>query len=311
MITTVTLNPAIDKTISVDNFRLNSVNRVSNVYEDIGGKGINVSKVLNLLGERNVALGFIGERNYSLAQTLLKKQNIVSDFILVDAYTRINTKIIDSVNKSTTDINEAGFSVQSIQVEQIKLLIRTYSKSSEFVVFSGSICQGINLDEFKEMLALTNNSKLVLDADREILKIGLTCSPYLIKPNIHELEDLLGIKLMNTNDVIDSAKNLINQYGITYVLVSIGEEGSILVSKDITLKANSLKVDVKSTVGAGDSMLAGFLYGLSMNLDLSDALKYANCCGGFAVSRESLSEFKRRDIKDALSLISVEVINRP
>lgn len=308
MITTVTLNPAIDKTISVENFKLNSVNRVSHVYEDIGGKGINVSKVLNLLGERNVALGFIGERNYSLAQTLLKKQNIISDFILVDAYTRINTKITDPVNKTTTDINEAGFVVQSIQVEQIKLLIKTYSKSSEFVVFSGSVCQGISNDEFKEMLTLANNSKLVLDADREILKIGLTCSPYCIKPNIHELEDLLGIELKTTNDVIYSAKELIEQYGITYVLVSLGEEGSILVSKDSTLKASSLSVDVKSTVGAGDSMLAGFLYGLSMHMSLEDALKYANCCGGFAVSGESLIEFKRRDIKDALSLISVEVI---
>ena len=308
MITTVTLNPAIDKTISVENFKLNSVNRVSHVYEDIGGKGINVSKVLNLLGERNVALGFIGERNYSLAQTLLKKQNIISDFILVDAFTRINTKITDPVNKTTTDINEAGFVVQSIQVEQIKLLIKTYSKSSEFVVFSGSVCQGISNDEFKEMLTLANNSKLVLDADREILKIGLTCSPYCIKPNIHELEDLLGIELKTTNDVIHSAKELIEQYGITYVLVSLGEEGSILVSKDSTLKASSLSVDVKSTVGAGDSMLAGFLYGLSMHMSLEDALKYANCCGGFAVSGESLIEFKRRDIKDALSLISVEVI---
>lgn len=308
MITTVTLNPAIDKTISVENFRLNSVNRVSNVYEDIGGKGINVSKVLNLLGERNVALGFIGERNYSLTQALIKKQNIISDFILVDAYTRINTKITDPVNKTTTDINEAGFTVQSIQVEQIKLLIRTYSKSSEFVVFSGSVCQGVSNDEFKEMLTLANNSKLVLDADREILKIGLTCSPYMIKPNIHELEDLLGIKLKTTNDVINSAKELINQYGITYVLVSLGEEGSILVSSDITLKANSLKVDVKSTVGAGDSMLAGFLFGLSQNKGLEEALKYASCCGGFAVSGESLSEFSRKDIRESLNLIRVEVI---
>lgn len=308
MITTVTLNPAIDKTISVENFKLNSVNRVSNVYEDIGGKGINVSKVLNLLGERNVALGFIGERNYSLAQTLLKKQNIISDFILVDAYTRINTKITDPVNKTTTDINEAGFIVQPIQIEQIKLLIRTYSKSSEFVVFSGSVCQGINNDEFKEMLSLTSNSKLVLDADREILKIGLTCSPYLIKPNIHELEDLLGVELKTTKDVILSSKELIEQYGITYVLVSLGEEGSILVSKDRTLKASSLSVDVKSTVGAGDSMLAGFLYGLSMSMSLEEALKYANCCGGFAVSGESLSEFKRKNIKDSLDLIHVEVI---
>lgn len=309
MITTVTLNPAIDKTITVENFRLNSVNRTGNVYEDIGGKGINVSKVLNLLGERNVSLGFIGERNYSFAQTLIKKQNIISDFILVDAYTRINTKIIDPVNKTTTDINEAGFSVQSIQVEQMKLLIKTYSKSSEFVVFSGSVCQGISHDDFKEMLSLAQDSKLVLDADREILKIGLTCTPYLIKPNIHELEDLLGKKLNNTNDVIDSSKELIERYGITFVLVSLGEEGSILVSKNVVLKANSLKVDVKSTVGAGDSMLAGFLYGLSKNMSLEDALKYASCCGGFAVSGESLSEFRSKNIIDYLNNISVEVFN--
>jgi len=308
MITTVTLNPAIDKTISVENFKLNLVNRVSGVYEDIGGKGINVSKVLNLLGERNVALGFIGEQNYSLAQALIKKQNIVSDFILVDAYTRINTKIVDPISKTTTDINEVGFTVQPIQVEQLKLMIKTYAKSSEFVVFSGSVCQGLNQEDFKEMVSLANQSKLVLDADREILKIGLTCNPYLIKPNIHELEDLLDIKLDSLEKVIKSAQELIKTYGITYVLVSLGDQGSVLVSQDISIKASSLNVDVKSTVGAGDSMLAGFLYGLSNNLDLELALKYANCCGGFAVGGESLSEFKNKDIRDFLNNICVEII---
>lgn len=308
MITTITLNPAIDKTIVVENFNLNSVNRVKHVYEDFGGKGINVSKVLNCLNAKNVAIGFIGERNYGVVQNLIKKEKLVTDFILIDALTRVNTKIVDPINISTTDINEVGFTVQLMQLEQLKVMIRSYSKESDFVVFSGSVCQGISNKDFKEMMELAKPSKIVLDADRDIFKIGLTCSPYLIKPNIHELEDYLKIKLVTTQEIVNASLKLIEDFNIQYVLVSLGEKGSVLVSKSVSIFASALNVNVVSTVGAGDSMLAGFLYGLSMHMSLEDALKYANCCGGFAVSGESLIEFKRRDIKDALSLISVEVI---
>lgn len=308
MITTITLNPAIDKTIVVENFNLNSVNRVKHVYEDFGGKGINVSKVLNCLNAKNVAIGFIGERNYGVVQNLIKKEKLVTDFILIDALTRINTKIVDPINISTTDINEVGFTVQLMQLEQLKVMIRSYSKESDFVVFSGSVCQGISNKDFKEMMELAKPSKIVLDADRDIFKIGLTCSPYLIKPNIHELEDYLKIKLVTTQEIVNASLKLIEDFNIQYVLVSLGEKGSVLVSKSVSIFASALNVNVVSTVGAGDSMLAGFIYALTQQLSLEDSLKYANCCGGLAVSEVSLGAFKSKNIEEEISKICIEYI---
>lgn len=308
MITTITLNPAIDKTITVENFKLNSVNRVKHVYEDFGGKGINVSKVLNCLNAKNIAIGFIGERNYGVVQNLIKKEKLVTDFILIDAYTRINTKIVDPVNISTTDINEVGFTVQLMQLEQLKVMIRSYSKESDFVVFSGSVCQGISNNDFKEMMELAKPSKIVLDADRDIFKIGITCSPYLIKPNIHELEDYLNSKLPTTKDIVNASLKLIEDFNIQYVLVSLGEKGSVLVSKELSLLASALNVNVVSTVGAGDSMLAGFIFALTQNISLEESLKYANCCGGLAVSEASLGAFNSKNIEEEINKIFIEYI---
>lgn len=308
MITTITLNPAIDKTITVEHFKLNSVNRVKSVHEDIGGKGINVSKVLTCLNSKNTAIGFIGERNYGVVQSLIKKENLATDFILVDAYTRINTKIVDPINVSTTDINELGFTVQTMQIEQLKVMVRSYSKLSDFVVFSGSVCQGISNEDFKEMLDLAKPSKVVLDADRDIFRIGLTSSPYLIKPNIHELEDYLNFKLDTMSDIVNASRRLIKEFDITYILVSLGEKGSVLISKDYSIHASALDIDVVSTVGAGDSMLAGFIYAITQNMTIEDSLKYANCCGGLAVSEVSLNALKSKNIMNELKNIRIEYI---
>ena len=308
MITTITLNPAIDKTITVEQFRLNTVNRVERVHEDIGGKGINVSKVLNHLQVRTVACGFIGEANYGLVQPHLKRIGLSTDFVLVDALTRINTKIIDPIAKSTTDINEAGFTVTRVQIEQLKILLQAYAKQSKFMVFSGSVCQGIDQDTYAELITSIQPTPWVLDADRQILKTGIQYKPYLIKPNIHELEDLLERKLAGTSEIIAAAHELINKYEIHYCLVSMGENGSILVTHDRAYLANALDVNLVSTVGAGDSMLAGFLYGLSLGCSDMDALRYATSCGAIAVSGVSLSAFHTIDINTLFTKVDINVI---
>lgn len=301
MITTVTFNPAIDKTITVENFTPGAVNRVLKVQENLGGKGINVAKVLNLLGVQTTAIGFIGEKNYSFVQQFVKAENLVTDFILVDALTRTNTKIIDPNAKMTTDINEAGFTVNDTQVDQMTLLINRYAKISEVMVFSGSACKGLNPSDIKTLLQLASaKTKVVLDADGEILKEGIKAAPFMIKPNIHELENLLGKKLDSLPVILDAVRTLIHETGITYVLLSMGEQGSLLVSKDQAIQAGILKVDVVSTVGAGDSMLAGFLTSYFNDHDPIKALQIAACTGSLAVSAVSTEALRSSDI-NALS----------
>lgn len=306
MITTVTFNPAIDKTITVENFTPGAVNRVLSVQENLGGKGINVAKVLNLLGTPTTAIGFIGEKNYSFVQQFIKAENLVTDFILVDALTRTNTKIIDPNTQTTTDVNEQGFTVNDTQVDQMTLLINRYAKISEVMVFSGSACKGLTPTDLKTLLQLASaKTKVVLDADGEILKEGIKAAPFLIKPNIHELENLLDRKLETIDEILSAVKTLIQQTKITYVLVSMGEKGSLLVSKDDAFLANILKVDVISTVGAGDSMLAGFLYSYLKTHDPAKALQFGACTGSLAVSAVSTEALRNNDI-DALSQ-SIEV----
>jgi len=306
MITTVTFNPAIDKTITVDHFTLGLVNRVEQVQENIGGKGINVAKVLHLLGAPTTAIGFIGEKNYSFVQQFIKAESLVTDFILVDALTRTNTKIIDPSIQTTTDINEQGFTVNDTQVDQMTLLINRYSKISDMMVFSGSACKGLSAIDVKTLLEMVQSkTKVILDADGDILKEGIKASPFLIKPNIHELEQLLGKNLKTPQDILKAGKDLINTYHITYVLVSMGEQGSMLISKDESYRSDILKVNVVSTVGAGDSMLAGFLYHLSIHGSAQDALQFGACTGSLAVSSISTETLKSSDIHSIAKTISV------
>lgn len=309
MITTVTLNPAIDKTVTVENFKASRVNRITSIQENLGGKGINVTKVLIHLGSISTALGFIGQKNLNLIMNFMTQERFTTNFILVDALTRTNTKIIDPISKDTTDINEPGFSVNETHIQQMRDRIAFFSEQSSFMVFSGSVCQGINPEAFTDLVkSVKETCKVVLDADGDILLAGLKASPFLIKPNIHELEKLVGQSLVTHQAIIQACQHLIHKYHVRYIIVSMGEHGSLLVSKDETLKASALTVEVVSTVGAGDSMLAGFLHQYEKTLDLKQALQYATCTGSLAVTGISTDALKQHSIEYYLSKIDVTSI---
>ncbi|SHH35607.1 1-phosphofructokinase [Clostridium grantii] len=306
MITTVTLNPAIDRTVIVDKLNNGAVNRVKSVREDIGGKGINVTKVLNSLGSTSTAIGFMGKKNYEETNALFKEVNIETAFKMVDAKTRLNIKVVESSNNETTDINESGFEVSNKEIEEVIDLIKEFAIKSEFVVLSGSIPKGMDENTYYEIISQINDkTKTVLDADGALLLKGLKAKPYLIKPNIHELENALKVSLESHESIVKASKQLIEDFGITYVLVSMGGDGSILVGKEEAYFAESLKVEVKGTVGAGDSMLAGFLHGLIEN---ENALAYATACGALAVSLEGTQTFSKKDVISLLEKVKINLL---
>ena len=310
MITTVTLNPAIDRTIIVNQFEYGSVNRVVSSREDIGGKGINVARILLALGSSSKAVGFIGRTNYPQAQTLLHNDSIPTEFVFVDAPTRMNTKLLESSTHTTTDINEAGFTVSEQDLDAVRLLIRSSADESSLMVFSGSVPKGLDSSTYRKMIEqLPSNCKAALDADGILLMEGLKAEPFLIKPNIHELESALGRTLASNRDVVAAANDLIHQYNITYVLVSMGGNGSILVTKDQALYASPLSVDVKGTVGAGDSMLAGFIHGLAQGFDIPTTLAWSTACGALTVSLEGTQAFAKSDVEKMAALALISTIN--
>lgn len=309
MITTVTLNPAIDRTITLESFYHGATNKIKSVREDIGGKGINVAKVLQSLGYSSRAIGFMGEENNKYVEGLLKTEQLTNDFVMVEGKTRLNTKMVEMDTKITTDINELGFEVSQDQLNRLKELIIKYAKDSEMLVFSGSIPQGLPANIYAELLGIASQyTKTVLDADGVFLLEGLKANPYIIKPNIHELENALSRKLSTHKEIKDAARQLIQDYNIEYILVSMGGDGSILVSAEEAIFAGALKIDVKSSVGAGDSMLAGFIYGISNNLTSHKSLAYATACGALAASQEGTQTFLKEEVEEFVKKVELSLL---
>ncbi|NCC77770.1 MAG: 1-phosphofructokinase [Clostridia bacterium] len=308
MITTVTLNPAIDRTVVVEKFAFGEVNRVQSVREDMGGKGINVARILQSLGSQAKATGFIGHSNIGHVRSLLEHDGLDTDLIEIDAATRTNTKLLEIASRSTTDINEAGFAVDAAAITAIEAKIDELSAQSQFIVFSGSLPKGLPADFYRQLISRVHPPcQSVLDADGILLLEGLKASPTLIKPNIHELESALGTQLDTEAAIVAACRQLIAQYDIVHVLVSMGGDGSILVSKDQAIFAEPLKVEVRGTVGAGDSMLAGFVHCLAQNLSMEQALSWATACGALAVSKVGTESFSRQDVER----MAAQVVLRP
>lgn len=310
MITTVTLNPAIDRTVIVNEFAYGSVNRVVSSREDIGGKGINVARILLALESDAKAVGFIGKNNFLQADALLKSDAIPTEFVFVDAPTRINTKLIESSTHITTDINEAGFSVGQEELDAVRKLIIKSAGESSYIVFSGSVPVGLPASVYRELIELVpSHCKTVLDTSGSLLLEGIKAKPFLIKPNIDELESALGKKLKSKREIVDACSAMIRQYEIPYILVSMGAGGSILVMKDQAIFAAPLQVSVKSTVGAGDSMLAGFIHGLAKGFGAEKALAFATACGALAVSMEGTQSFKKDEAESLAGLVKTTIMS--
>jgi len=273
LIRTITLNPAVDKTVEIDNFKVGNVNRVSTQRVDAGGKGINVSKVIKSLGGESKALGLLAGRNGQFIKSYLDSIEIDNKFIFVNGETRTNIKVIDKINGTNTDINEPGTFIPEEDLQKVELSIFDNLSKDSIVIFSGSVPQGIPKSIYGKWInkAKGLGIKTVLDADGELLKEGIEAGPYMVKPNIHELEKFFNKKLESTEAVIEAAKSLLN-YGINEVVVSLGEDGALFINKEEIILAHGLSVQVKSTVGAGDSMVAALAYSMEKGLKLEETV---------------------------------------
>lgn len=297
MILTITINPAIDKTIVVDTLHVNGVNRVISSREDLGGKGINVSKILTKLNIPTIACGFIGSKNYAKVSAFVDHEQLATDFVLVDAYTRTNTKIVELSTHSTTDINEPGFEVTQKEINQLLSLIDSVAQEVDMVVFSGSLCQGMSLTQYGELIERAAlKTQVVVDAEKLALNEALKHAPLLIKPNVSELEGYLNLKFETEEKLVKAAQEVLHTSGTKMMLLSHGEHGSYFITTTNVYKADALKVDVKSTVGAGDSMLAGFLSEYVKDENIVEALKVATACGALAVSQEGTQSFTQEEV---------------
>jgi 1-phosphofructokinase len=270
------MNPAVDKTIVISDFRLNHVNRIESIQLDAAGKGINVSKSIKKLGGRTKTFAFLGGENGKYIEDTLEAERISIIPVYVPHNTRVNTKVVDYKNQTFTDINEPGGHVGDVALNKFKSILRQYVTSQSVVVFTGSVPKGVPSTIYKELIENYNaiGAITVLDADGDLLSEGIKACPKVVKPNIHELEKYLRRSLNTDEDIIHAGKDLVKA-GIEIVVISLGEKGAVLITEDLVYKAEGLEVDVKSTVGAGDSMLAGLCYGLNKNIPLEKTMALA------------------------------------
>ena len=300
MITAITFNPALDRTIRVDNIIYGQVNRVGHFREDLGGKGINMGRIIGGFGIETKHITVIGDENKGTVLDLFEQDKMKLEYISVPGHTRMNMKIVEMGKNITTDINEEGTKVSKADIKNLFKIIDQAAINSDYLVMGGSLAKGMPVNMYGQVASkYKDQCKVVIDADDDFLLEGLKGSPFLIKPNIHELENALDRELSSDKEVIEAAREIISTYGVTYVLVSMGKEGSLLVTKDEAIKADAIETKVVSTVGAGDSMLAGFVFGLGKDMSLKQSLAFGSACSMLTISLEG---YPRLELSKAMEI---------
>lgn len=285
MIITVTINPAVDKTVEIEELKYGELNRFKNVISDAGGKGINVSKAIKALGGNSIASGFIGGSNGIFIETALNELNINCDFIHIQQNTRSNLKIVEN-NGRVTELNEPGSKILPNEIDNLIEKLESYANNSSLFVLSGSVPDSVDKNIYKiliEKLKL-KGAKILLDADGELFLNGLKAKPNIIKPNRYELENLYNLNhKASDNELIKIGSDILKN-GIDLVAISLGKEGAIFIDKNNIIKCNALDVKSHSTVGAGDSMVAALAFGIDNNLDFENCIKLAMAASAGAVT---------------------------
>ena len=307
-ILTVTLNPCIDKTITIKEFKYGGLNRAEKIRTDIGGKGINVSKVLKNFGADVFACGIVAGKQGREIIEFLDNSTIPNLFTYAEGETRTNYKIVDIESRITTEINEPGFYVNQDVLENCIENIKKMLPSIEIMILSGSLPLGVNDDIYKRLIEIAKNYdvKVILDADSEKLKRGIEASPYAIKPNLFEFEQLLGTKLESHEKVINAAKKYIDTGTVSIIIISMGAEGALFVSDKIVYLAAPFEIECKSTVGAGDSMVAALAYGLQQGYDFKTIARMAVAAGTITASKEGSGVCTLEEVLEKMHLVSLK-----
>ncbi|OOF37292.1 1-phosphofructokinase [Rodentibacter rarus] len=288
-VATITLNTAYDLVGRLSRIELGEVNTVETLGLFPAGKGINVAKVLKDLGVDVAVGGFLGEDNAGDFEQMFKKQGLQDKFHRVAGKTRINVKITET-EADVTDLNFLGYDIAPQDWQQFAADSLAYCLDYDIVAVCGSLPRGVTPQLFADWLNQLHQEgiKVVLDTSNAALNAGLTAHPWLVKPNHRELEAWIGHPLNTQEEIINAAQQLKAQ-GIENVIISMGAEGSLWINNEGVIKAQPPKCEnVVSTVGAGDSMVAGLIYGIEKGLSKSETLAFASAVSAFAVSQSNV-----------------------
>ncbi|WAC21372.1 1-phosphofructokinase family hexose kinase [Luteolibacter sp. SL250] len=306
-IITITLNPAIDHTVHLETFVPGKVNRVDWHHRQAGGKGVNVAALLAAYGIPCMATGFLGEDNPALFEKLFRETGIDDAFIRIPGETRTGIKIIGDRSAGTTDINFPGLSPDGVGWSRLVRTVGELATPGKWCVFGGSLPSGVEPAHFRDLLeiAKAGGAWVAVDASGEALALALDLGVDLIKPNEHELAEVMGIP---PEALVADPAPVLRQLGegIGHIVLSMGEKGALFHTKEGTLHAKPPEVEVVSTVGAGDSLLAGYLAGLVTGRSLEARARLATAFAWSALEKVSRSLPAMDEIHVRMERVDVE-----
>jgi 1-phosphofructokinase family hexose kinase len=285
MICTLTLNPAVDRELTVPEIEFDAVLRASDSRLDFGGKGFNVSRLLKGLGLNSTAVGFLGGRAGELLQDGLQALGIGTDFVWVAGETRTNISIVTNSHARYIKVNEKGPRVEAEKQQELLEKIDGLAQPGDWWVLAGSLPPGVSDDFYARIVSVLNRrqSKAILDTSGESLRLGCAEKPFLVKPNVEEAQLLTGLT-MDTPAEIANAAGQIRRMGAENVVISMGKAGALLQTAEGTWLTHSPKVNEKNPIGAGDSMVGGMVWALTQGLPLKESLGWGVASGAATAS---------------------------
>ncbi|HGM5582729.1 TPA: 1-phosphofructokinase [Pseudomonas putida] len=284
-ILTLTLNPAIDLTVTLERLLAGEVNRTHDQHSHAAGKGLNVAQVLADLGHQVTVSGFLGRDNLQPFEALIARRGFDDGFVHVPGETRTNIKLVEADGR-VTDVNGLGPQVDAAAQAELLEYLAQRAAGHDMVVVAGSLPRGVSAQWFRLLLdqLVKQGLKVALDTSGEALRAGLQSKPWLVKPNTDELGELFGITVQAFAEQRDAARRLLDS-GVTHVVVSQGEHGVNWFTADLALHAQPPKVCIASTVGAGDSLVAGMVHGLLQAERAAQTLRRATAIAAQAVTQ--------------------------
>lgn len=285
-VVTVTLNPAIDQTLSIPGFAAGRVNRVAESRSDAGGKGVNVATVLADLGVEVIATGFLGADNAAVFASHFARKNIADRFLRIAGSTRVGIKIVDERTRQTTDVNFPGLSPSPEEIDELLELVAALAAPDRWFVLSGSVPPAVPKGVYATLIDSVHGKggRVLLDTSGPPLREALSKRPEVIKPNVDELAELSSSTL-GTPGAVRAAAEALLERGVEQVVVSMGGDGAVFVERGHALLARPPRVSVRSTVGAGDAMVAGIVAAMLDGLPLEEVARTATAAGAYAVTQ--------------------------
>ncbi len=307
MIYTLTLNPAVDRELTVPAMEFDSVLRASESRVDFGGKGFNVSRLLKGMEESSTAVGFLGGNAGELLQSGLQSLGIDTDFVWVAGETRTNVSIVTQTHDRYIKVNEKGPLVDADKQKELLEKINSLAKQGDWWVLAGSMPPGVADDFYARIVNVLNKheANAILDTTGEALRLGCAEKPFLIKPNAEEVHALTGMPVDSTNEIVAAAAEL-RKMGAQNVVISMGKAGALMQSAEETWLTHSPKIQKKNPIGAGDSMVGGLVWALTQGIALKESLGWGVASGAATASLSGTEVGSRPLIEELFKQVRFE-----